>query len=279
MSENTPLDGDQGSGPEPFTFNEDGTVNIPDVGSVSVEELGKGYLRQSDYTRKTQDLALQRSDLESAKQLYDQIQANPHGILPALAENLGVKLPQAPAPKQTDPQGDGWDDGGWGDDVKPSAPQENPVETQMMGMLTQLQAQINDLRTGQTRTAVEQELDQAVASLTEVGIQVEDPQAILRFAHAKAMTSLDDAAKLMYADDIVEARVAAATKDENIVQQKREASQAVTPGTGAAGENPQPAGDNGEGLDLRAAMEAALNEHGVSDIRDVTFDTEVRSSY
>jgi hypothetical protein len=38
-----------------------------DGAKVSIEELTKGYLRQSDYTRKTQELAEQRKALEQTK--------------------------------------------------------------------------------------------------------------------------------------------------------------------------------------------------------------------
>jgi len=41
---------------------------------VSLEELKKGYLRQSDYTRKTQEVADQRKQLEDFKNLYNDTQ-------------------------------------------------------------------------------------------------------------------------------------------------------------------------------------------------------------
>ena len=282
--ENNPVgDGGQASEPQPFSLNDDGTVNIPDgdsMTSVSVEELGKGFMRQSDYTRKTQDLALQRKDLASAQQLYDQLQANPHGMVTALADQLGVQLPQAPAPQtQNNRHDDDWDSGGWDEGTQPAPQQEDPRVTQMMDMFTQLQSQLNQVATNQARTSVETELDGVVAGLAEIGVQVEDSAAIVRFAKDRNMGNLADAANLMYQDDIVEARVAAATQEQQIVEQKREASQVVTPGVGVAGETPAPSGEDGTGLDLRAALDAALSEHGVSDIRQVSFDAPVRDSY
>ena len=44
---------------------------------VSLDELRKGYLRQSDYTRKTQSLAQQRKDTQKAIELYEHINSNP----------------------------------------------------------------------------------------------------------------------------------------------------------------------------------------------------------
>lgn len=44
---------------------------------VSIDEVTKGYLRQSDYTRKTQELANQRKELAYLAQLKEQLEANP----------------------------------------------------------------------------------------------------------------------------------------------------------------------------------------------------------
>jgi hypothetical protein len=44
---------------------------------VTLDELQKGYLRQSDYTRKTQDIARQARELEYAKQVMERVKQNP----------------------------------------------------------------------------------------------------------------------------------------------------------------------------------------------------------
>lgn len=44
---------------------------------VPVEELRQGYLRQSDYTKKTQELARIKSELDVAKKYYDAIHTDP----------------------------------------------------------------------------------------------------------------------------------------------------------------------------------------------------------
>lgn len=199
--ENNPVgDGGQASEPQPFSLNDDGTVNIPDgdsMTSVSVEELGKGFMRQSDYTRKTQDLALQRKDLASAQQLYDQLQANPHGMVTALADQLGVQLPQAPAPQtQNNRHDDDWDSGGWDEGTQPAPQQEDPRVTQMMDMFTQLQSQLNQVATNQARTSVETELDGVVAGLAEIGVQVEDSAAIVRAQLERVRNQVQPASKI-----------------------------------------------------------------------------------
>ena len=52
--------------------NDTGEIEIPGIGKVSTDEVKEwkqGYLRQSDYTRKTQELAHQREQLQNAEQL------------------------------------------------------------------------------------------------------------------------------------------------------------------------------------------------------------------
>ena len=51
----------------------DNSVEIEGIGKISVDEIKEwkqGYLRQSDYTRKTQSLASQRQEYEDAVNLY-----------------------------------------------------------------------------------------------------------------------------------------------------------------------------------------------------------------
>ena len=43
-----------------------------------IREFKQGYLRQSDYTKKTQELANQRREVEDAVKLYEYLRDNPH---------------------------------------------------------------------------------------------------------------------------------------------------------------------------------------------------------
>lgn len=56
-------------------------INVPGVGEFTADEIREfrqGSLRQSDYTRKTQDLARQREQLKDAEDLYNYLKSNPH---------------------------------------------------------------------------------------------------------------------------------------------------------------------------------------------------------
>ena len=66
--------------PEPSTNQETElpkTITIEGVGEVPLEELQRGYLRQSDYTRKTQQLANEKREIEQALDFYKKVQENP----------------------------------------------------------------------------------------------------------------------------------------------------------------------------------------------------------
>ena len=55
--------------------------NIEGVGEFTADEIREmrnGGLRQSDYTRKTQEIAKQREELKDAQELYDYLRSNPH---------------------------------------------------------------------------------------------------------------------------------------------------------------------------------------------------------
>ncbi len=71
---------------------------------VSLEELRAGYMRQADYTQKTQELAEERKDTQVALDLYHSLQTNPTATIQKLweAQRGGEPLTQvAPAPEPT----------------------------------------------------------------------------------------------------------------------------------------------------------------------------------
>ena len=71
-------------------------VEVPGVGKIKVEELKNGYLRQSDYTKKTQELAQQRRELQNAVEAYNAVKADPE-----MAKQLADKGVKALDPYQS----------------------------------------------------------------------------------------------------------------------------------------------------------------------------------
>lgn len=61
-------------------------IEIEGIGKVKLDELKNGYLRQSDYTRKTQEVSKLRKESEEAINVYNHIKSNPQ-----LAHNVGLE--------------------------------------------------------------------------------------------------------------------------------------------------------------------------------------------
>lgn len=71
---------------------------------VPLKEAIDGYSRQSDYTRKTQELATERQRLAQAEAIYQALEADPEGTMRALQEALGVgNANQAESDEWVDP--------------------------------------------------------------------------------------------------------------------------------------------------------------------------------
>ena len=70
---------------ESYTVKVDGSEE-----QVSLDELRDGYQRQADYTRKTQELASERSRLQQAEAIVQSLEADPAGTLEALGDAFGV---------------------------------------------------------------------------------------------------------------------------------------------------------------------------------------------
>lgn len=115
--------------------------------TVTLEELQAGYMRQSDYTRKTTDLANQRKELENATAIWEAYQRDPITTHQVLGEHFGVRMP-TPTPKRDEDQF--WDDDGG--NVLADDPR-----------IVQLEREIATLRSSIT----EQYLDKDLAALKE----------------------------------------------------------------------------------------------------------------
>ena len=63
--------------PEEVKSDAPTTITIEGFGEVPLDELQKGYLRQSDYTKKTQELAQHRREADQALEVYSQLQQDP----------------------------------------------------------------------------------------------------------------------------------------------------------------------------------------------------------
>lgn len=98
------------------------TVEVPGVGQLSVDEVIKGYQRQSDYTRKTQDVARQREEVEQAQEFLQSLEEDPVTAIKALGEAYEVDWKTYLGEEPSEPQGGNEPSGG--EDEIPPALQE-----------------------------------------------------------------------------------------------------------------------------------------------------------
>lgn len=87
--------------------NSTGQVYTVKVGGedvqVSLDEALGGYMRQADYTQKTQALAEQREQLTYAEQIAQALETNPAETISALAQAFDVASAQQAAPTEPAP--------------------------------------------------------------------------------------------------------------------------------------------------------------------------------
>lgn len=65
--------------PKPEEEKEEEFIEV-DGEKLSLDELRNGYLRQSDYTKKTQSLAKEKQEINDALKLYNDVKSNPEAI-------------------------------------------------------------------------------------------------------------------------------------------------------------------------------------------------------
>lgn len=181
---------------------------------VPLAELRNGYMRQADYTVKTQDLANQRDQLKNAIEIEEAFKRNPELATMALAEYYGF-TPLGGTVQQ--------DTGGWGDEDA----QPDPA----MLKIAELERTIKQLVTTQS----EQYLDQEAQALVERYPGV-DPDVVKRHAIARNLPNLEVAARDLLFDDRNEAWQSLQERkwqEQELIEKKRQAG-VVSPGTGPA---------------------------------------------
>jgi hypothetical protein len=219
-----------------------------DGAPITVDEARSGYLRQADYTRKTQELAEQRRQLQNAEVLQAALQRDPQATIKAIADAYGVPLTnQAPAPA---PQAaSDFDDGWWGEDKSDtSAPAS--VNDPRLDELVQWRQQ-QEVAAAQAR--IQNELTTLHGQYGEF-----DQGEVLRFALDNGFPDVTAAFKALHFDRL-QAEVSRRQEEQKRVQAKREA-QVVSQGGSRTGAST--AATPQGGMTIRDAWLAAKKEHG-----------------
>lgn len=149
---------------------------------VTFEDLTKGYMRQADYTRKTQELAREREAVAELQSLRNALERDPRTTLVALAGALGVDL-------------------GTATQVANQAMQQLD-DSDPLGILTSEVREIKSTLTAQQQAALAAEQQAQAKAAAEVAIQRElsdlhdlhgdfDEPALIQFAVDHRTPNLD----------------------------------------------------------------------------------------
>jgi hypothetical protein len=196
---------------------------------VPLAELRNGYMRQADYTRKTQELSQARKDAEWAAAMRSAFASDPQGTLTALAEHLGVSL---------------------------GNPQVNDVYDDDPRIQT-LEQKIAAFERQQAQAKLERELDSLASRFDDF-----DRDAVVRFAVANRLDNLELAYKSMTWEAKAEAAARAdaerkrAETEAGIVDKKRQA--AVVNGGRGANASAEPVGNSTRDVLMATARELGI---------------------
>ena len=175
---------------------------------VPLAELRNGYMRQSDYTRKTQQIAADGEVVRWAKVLQEGFQTNPQGTIQYLAQQFGIGLTNEPDP--------------WQELVE-----NDPSLVPIVDRVRQQEAELAELRREAQTTAQERETAAVRAELNEVQSKYPDfdPQQVIPVALQNGVR-LETAYKIWKADQLANVQVdqeAVAAKAAEIAAKREKA--------------------------------------------------------
>ena len=204
-------------------------VNGEDV-EVSLDDALSGYMRQADYTQKTQELAQQREELTYAERVVRALQEDPNAAINALQQAYGLSASAA--------------------DVAEDDEDLDPLERQLR--------EVNRWIEDQEAQSFEQEVAHNLSSLHQQYGEFDDV-AFIDFMVERSIPDFEDAAKLFVYDSLMQQAKRQASESE--AQQRKDNLAPVAGGSNTA------AGSVTDGgtapiRSVRAAFEAAMRQHG-----------------
>ena len=190
------------------------TVKVDGVEEqVSLDELRDGYQRQSDYTRKTQELASERGRLQQAEAIVNSLEADPAGTLAALGDAFGVGGTTAQPTGPVDP----WDE-------------PDPSEQR----IASLEARLANQDRLQRRQQVEKQVDQLKETYGDF-----DAPELYQHALTHKIGNLEAALTHMRYNDVA-AKASKLEQDKERTEAKRGASVVEPSGSKQAGSTAEP---------------------------------------
>lgn len=220
---------------------------------VPVAELANGYQRQSDYTRKTQQLAADREQAAFALQLQQALEVNPEETLRLLSTAYGVNLTPAQAAAVAEAAGD------TGADTF-----IDPVEQVVNERFGDLDARLRQFEVAQAQA----EIARTVDSLKQKYGDSFNEEAVIRTAVQWGEPDLEKVFKLIAFDTLIAGQQAAAefAQSRGAEEAARMAAKADLAGVVSGGASSAAAAEQAapRTTTLADAYLAAKREHGVA---------------
>lgn len=215
---------------------------------VTLDDLTNGYMRQADYTRKTQELSSQRDQVQQMLALQTALERDPRTTLVALAGALGVELGQAQTAAIP----------ALGADADPLEILAREVESLRGTLTAQQQADLAARQQAQQQAQLRSQIDQEIADLKGSNGEF-DHMELVRYAVEHQTPSLSVAYRAWQFDKAEAAKLA----ERNRAVAAKRGAQVVSGGRAstAAGATAPSGSDRPT---FREALSMALAQHGSS---------------
>lgn len=197
---------------------------------VTFEDLQKGYMRQADYTRKTQELAREREEVTELRALRAALERDPRTTLVALAQALGVDFGTAAQVAQAAMQGD----------EDPLSVLTSKVDTLTSTLTAQQQAALAAQQQAQQQAALQAQIQQEIDTLKDLHGDF-DHKALVQYAVDHGVPNLDVAFRAWQYE---QSQAAAVAERNRAIEEKRRAQvvnggQSTAAGSVAPNANPR----------------------------------------
>ncbi|NDA07699.1 MAG: hypothetical protein EBZ21_08100 [Flavobacteriia bacterium] len=205
---------------------------------VPLSEAVAGYSRQADYTRKTQELAQQRQELQWASAIKAALENDPAGTIDLLADHYGVSRKEAQKMVDEDP-------------FFSDFSMDDPVAKRL--------SDIDERVSAFERMQAQQRLESEISRLKSTYGDDFDPQEVVAAAVAQGSTNLEAVFKQIAFDRLAARQKVSSEKAAKQTEAKRQAS--VVSGAASVKTAKD---DVGTIRSIADAWAAAKRQHGVS---------------
>lgn len=238
-------------------------IALPDGTVITPEEAAKGYMRNRDYTQKTQDLANQRRIAQRGADLLTALDQDPQATVELIANTYKVNQPVVATASAATNE--------WGEPVE--APADTPEVAALKAEIQQLRGTVGNVAQQQQRSVLMNEIADVQSRYGDF-----DQDVILRHMQANDIPTVE----MAYRDlNWVELQESAATQQkieaeqQQVLEEKRMMQGVVAAGAGIPGGNvdsgPKDYSPNAQGSwrdSLAEAFRDSMSENGFSNVGD-----------